>query len=147
MLGLRSCDEHKDIEKVQCFMGETVLIHEGNYEVIVHSCETLDAINYLNKNGDIVTEVGNFIAVKFDIKQLENSDINNHDLDANDFKLKDHTGAVIPLNDILGLVNIDAADMIVTMDENQYYVSDANIETRNAIKDYRKFIEKSYGKV
>ena len=136
LLGLRSCDEQKKIKNVQCFMGESVLIHDDNYEIIVNSCRTLDEISYLNKKGETINDNGNFIAVEFIIKQLEKSNKNGHKLDENDFKLKDHTGAHIPLNDILGLVNIDALDIIVNMDENKYYVSDADFDTRNAIEDY-----------
>jgi len=79
------------------YIGEEVNLHD-EYLVTVDSIEEMSSINVLNNEGDTELFLINgvdthFIVVTITLKRQSISNPKeNHDLDRNDFKLKDHTG-------------------------------------------------------
>lgn len=57
-------------------------------------------------------------------------------LDTNDFKLRNHSGVYLPLNDIMSLFDIDAVDVHIDTDENGFVMSDAEFSNKKAVKDF-----------
>ena len=139
ILGTKSCKSTDTIETVEAkyFMNETVVVHD-NYDVIVYYAKSVETIAYLKHKNDEEKTVlqGNYIEVNLDITQKIESTIKNHKLDANDFKLRDHSGVYLPLNDIMSLLDINAVDVHIDTDEKGFVRSTAKFDNKNAVKDY-----------
>lgn len=137
--GVKSCKSTDTIETVEAkyFMNETVVVHD-NYDVIVYYAKSVETIEYLkNKNDEEKTVLqGNYIEVNLDISQKVDSTLKSHKLDANDFKLRDHSGVYLPLNDIMSLFDINAVDVHIDTDEKGFVRSTAKFNNKNAVKDY-----------
>ena len=135
ILGLRSCSS-PEVTEAKYFISDSVEVHQ-NFNIKVLSAKTVSTISILKKVEDDAktTKEGNFIAIEVEVCRKPGSQ-KDHKLDANDFKLKDHTGLYIPLNTIMSFFNIDAVDMHIDTDENGFIRSDIDFSTRKAIKDY-----------
>ena len=135
LFGLRSCSA-PEVTEAKYFISDSVEVHQ-NFNIKVLSARTVSTISILKKENDssITMIEGNYIAVEVEVFKNSTSE-KEHKLDANDFKLKDHTGLYIPLNTIMSFFNIDAIDMHIDTDENGFIRSDVDFPTRNAIKDY-----------
>lgn len=136
ILGTKSCSKDEKIE-AKYFISDIVDLHD-EFNLEVKSARTVNSIDILkNKDAAEKTTIeGNFIAVEIELAQKTSSSKKSHVLDANDFKLKDHTGLYLPLNTLMGLVNIDAMDMYVQTDEEGFVKSDISFSTRKAVSDY-----------
>ena len=135
IFGLRSCSA-PEVTEAKYFISDNVVVHES-FNIKVLSGRTVSTISIL-KNEDESSKTmqeGNYIALEVEVFKNAKSE-KEHKLDANDFKLKDHTGLYIPLNTIMSFFNIDAVDMHIDTDENGFIRSDVDFSTRNAIKDY-----------
>ena len=139
LFGLKSCQQRDTIETVEAkyFMGDTVIVHE-NYEVKVNCAKTVDTIFYVKKKSDSekTTLQGQYIEVNLDVTKSLDSELKNHKLDANDFKLRNHSGVYLPLNTIMAFFDIDMVDVHIDTDENGFVMSTADFSNKNAIKDY-----------
>lgn len=124
------------------FMQENVSFHDNNYIINISEARTVDSIEYKDKKGNNIVANGNFIKVSFKINQLSSSTISSHKLDFDDFKLKDHSGVYIPMNDIMTFFDIDALDMHLSFDNNELLMSNADFSTKKAINDYSWYGEK-----
>lgn len=135
IFGFKSCSNPEVIE-AKHFMTNNVEIHE-NFNIKVLSARTVSTISILKKENDTSKNIknGNFIAIEVEISKNAGS-TKEHKLDINDFKLKDHTGVYLPLNDIMSFFNIDAVDLYVYTDENGFIISDVDFSTKKAIKDF-----------
>ena len=135
----KGCDSTDTIEtvKAEYFMNQTVKVHEG-YEVKVNYAKTVDSISYMKEKHDTekTTLQGNYILVNLDLTRNLDSTARTHDLDVNDFKLRDHNGVYLPLNDIGSLIDMDMFDVHFITDENGSIISEADFDNKNAIKDY-----------
>lgn len=135
IFGLRSCSA-PEVTEAKYFISDNVVVHES-FNIKVLSARTVSTISIL-KNEDESSKTmqeGNYIALEVEVCKKAGSQ-KDHKLDVNDFKLKDHTGLYIPLNNIMSFFNIDAVDMHIDTDENGFIRSDVDFSTRNAIKDY-----------
>lgn len=139
IFGTRNCKSNNTIETVEAkyFMNEAVEVH-GNFNVTVYYAKTVNSISILKKKNDVekVDLIGNYIEVNLDITKHIDSTENNHKLDSNDFKLRNHSGVYLPLSDILGLFDINALDVHIDTDENGFVMSSADFDNKNAVKDY-----------
>lgn len=118
------------------FMNENVLFHSNNYDVKVNSVKNFNTIEILNKNKEKEKLEGYFISINLNIKQNENSTLKPHKLDKDDFKLKDHTGVYLEINEFASLVGIDAFDLHYDTREGNHVVSSTDFNTVKAIEDY-----------
>lgn len=135
-LAIKSCGEKPDYSKADAyFVDESAPLHGNNYWIRVLGAETKESISIKREKNDEEPTVltGHFIAVKICIKQNSDSK-KQHELDVDDFKLKDHTGTHIPLNDILSIIDVDAPDLIVG--SSDFIDSDVSFPTEEAIEDY-----------
>ncbi len=139
IFGVKSCKSSDTLETVEAkyFMGETVVVHK-NFDIKVHYAKTVESISYVRRKGEIelTTLQGNFIEVNLDVTKQDESTAKNHKLDVNDFKLRDHSGVYLPLNDIMSLFDINAVDVHIDTDENGFVRSSADFSNKNALKDY-----------
>lgn len=139
IFGKKSCNSNNTIETVEAkyFMNETVTVH-NNFDIKVYYAKTVNSISYIKNKKDINKTVlqGNYIEVNLDITQRENSTKDSHKLDPNDFKLRNHSGVYLPLNDIMSLFDIDAMDVHIDTDENGFVMSSADFSNKNAVKDF-----------
>lgn len=139
ILGTKSCKSNDTIETVEAkyFMNETVIVHES-FEVKVYSAKTVNSIEYLkSKKDNFKTSIsGNYIEINLDITKLDDGTENNYELGASNFKLRNHSGVYLPLNDIMGLFDINALDVHIDTDENNFVMSNANFSNKKAIKDF-----------
>lgn len=137
--GARNCKSNHTIETVEAkyFMNEMVEVH-SNFNVTVYYAKTVNSISILKKKNDVekVDLIGNYIEVNLDITKHVDSTEDNHKLDTNDFKLRNHSGVYLPLSDILGLFDINALDVHIDTDENGFVMSSADFDNKNAVKDY-----------
>ena len=139
LFGVRSCHQRDTIETVEAkyFMGDTVVVHQ-NYEIKVNYAKTVNFVSYLKKKGDSEKTIlqGEYIEVNLDVTKSLESELKNHKLDANDFKLRNHSGVYLPLNTIMAFFDIDMVDVHIDTDENGFVMSTADFSNKNAIKDY-----------
>jgi hypothetical protein len=139
IFGVRSCKSNNTIETVEAkyFMNEVVEIHD-NFDIKVYYAKTVDSISYQKEKDSTekTTLTGNYIEVNLDITKNIDSEEEDHKLDVNDFKLRNHSGVYLPLNDIMGLFNIDALDVHIDTDENGFVMSEADFSNKNAVKDF-----------
>lgn len=134
IFGIKSCS--KEISYLNNFMNDEVKIHDDNYNVKILSAKTVDEIEVKNNKNENLCISGNFIKVDIELTQNESSLLKPHKLDCNDFKLKDHNGVHLPLNDIMGLVDINAIDMQIIFNSDGAINSDVKFSTRNAVQDF-----------
>ena len=132
--GFKGCNT--DYENMQVnFINEEVALHGEMYKIEVLHAEMQNSI-YIkeNENSDILTaKHGNFVSVTVCVtKCIDGED--NHILDNNDFKLKDHTGTKIPMSQILDMIEITGFDVIVDKDDT--LISNSSFTTTKAIEDY-----------
>ena len=139
IFGFKSCKSNATIETVEAkyFMNETVKVHD-NYEIKIYYAKTVDSISYQKEKNSTekITLTGNYIEVNLDITKNIDSTEKDHKLDVNDFKLRDHSGVYLPLNDIMSLFDINALDVHLDTDENGFVISEADFDNKNAIKDF-----------
>lgn len=107
------------------FINEDFSLHSDNYNVKVNSIKNIDYVEILNKNKEQETIEGYFIFININIKQNEDSKLKTHKIDKNDFKLKDHTGIYLELNEFADLVGLSAMDL--------------HLDTKEGRKSYNKF--------
>ena len=133
---IKSCNAKPNYETMNAnFIGEEVALHGENFLIKVLSASTVDKITIKeSKTSKTLSELeGHFIAVTISIKQDPNSK-RTHSLDRNDFKLKDHTGTLIPTSYILGLIDVTAPDIYA--DKGDRIDSNISFSTQKPIKDY-----------
>ena len=139
LTGTKSCKSNDTIETVEAkyFMNELVLVH-NNFYVKVNYAKTVESISYIKKkdSNEKETITGNFIEVNLEITKISDSTEKDHTLDTNDFKLRNHSGIYLPLNDIMALFNIDAIDVHIDTDEKGFIMSDSNFDNKKAVKDF-----------
>lgn len=139
LFGVKSCKQRDTIETVEAkyFMGDTVVVHQ-NYEIKVNYAKTVYSVSYFKKKGDSEKTIlqGEYIEVNLDVTKSLDSELKNHKLDANDFKLRNHSGVYLPLNTIMAFFDIDMVDVHIDTDENGFVMSTADFSNKNAIKDY-----------
>lgn len=142
IFGITRCSKKNDVVESNFFLNENVDLHNGEYMIYVHEAYTTDSIEIINKNGKTDTKSGNFINVKLTIKQNSDSSLKMHSIDANDFKLKNHTGVYLPLNDIMGAIGWDAIDVHIDDVDGGHVMSSADFSTVNkCVEDY-EYIDK-----
>lgn len=133
---IKSCNKETNYETVNAnFIGEQVSLHGDNFSVQVLDVTTESKISIKdNKDSEELTEKqGYYIAVTLEIKQGIGCK-EPHVLDDNDFKLKDHTGTIVPIGDILDCIDVTAPDF--RADKGDSINSNASFSTRKAIRDY-----------
>lgn len=142
ILGTKSCKSNDTLETVEAkyFMGETIVVHE-NFDIKVHYAKTVESISYVRNKGDneLTTLQGNYIEVNLDVTKQVDSNEKNHKLDIDDFKLRNHSGVYLPLNDIMSLFDINAVDVHIDTDDNGFVKSSADFSNKKALKDYSWF--------
>lgn len=110
------------------FLNERANLHE-EYIISVTSIGKLDNIYvYKNKNdtekSEVIGTTKHYLYVELHIEHQGISDPQeNHELDMNDFKIKDHTG--VQIDNITFVESFEAAE-----------ISKVDFATRNAIEDY-----------
>ena len=132
----KSCNQEIDYETANAnFIEEEVALHGENFSVQVIEARTVSEIIIRNnkRSSETTEKQGHYIAVTVKIKQNEDNE-KSHVLDRNDFKLKDHTGTIVPLGDILACIDVTAPD--VRVDNGDLINSNASFRTRKAEKDY-----------
>ena len=134
--GLTKCQKTDEVYYTNIFLGEEFSLHDDNYIGIAKSAFSADSIDIIDKNNETKHLDGHFICIDFCIFQKEESKLKVHKIDANDFKLKDHTGVHVPASDIASMMGWDMIDYRWDQAKNGFVVSSADFETRNAIKDY-----------
>ena len=135
-LGVTKCKKDDEVIYTNTFLGETVELHDSNYLVTVNNAQTFEEITIKNKKDQDQTLNGHFIKVVLTISQDLDSIFKTHKFDADDFKLKSHTGVYIPLNDIGSLVGWDMIDYHWDQAKNGFLISSAKFSTKKAVKDY-----------
>ena len=145
IFGTTKIHKDNDVVETNYFLNENVMIHDDNFCVKVTNAYTNNQIEILTKNNEAEVKTGTFICVELLISQTCNSELGPHTLDVNDFKLKDHTGVHVPLNDIMSMLDLDAIDIHFDSKDGGHVMSSAEFSTKSAIKDYNyidKIIEK-----
>lgn len=145
IFGTTKIHKDNDVVETNYFLNENVMIHDDNFCVKVTTAYTTNQIEILTKNNEIKVKTGTFICVELLISQTGNSELDPHTLDVNDFKLKDHTGVYVPLNDIMSILDLNAIDVHFDSKDGGHVMSSAEFSTKSAIKDYNyidKIIEK-----
>lgn len=135
-LAIKSCGAKPNYEGMDAFfVNEDAPLHDDNYSIKVVDATMKDSISIKSsRDADTLTILdGNFVAVEICITQKVHSE-KEHKLDANDFKLKDHTGTIIPLSMIMDAIDVTAPDFRV--DRGDSVDSNASFTTVTAIKDY-----------
>lgn len=136
--GITTCKAREPID-TNVYYNDDINFHNDNYNIKIHDVVFSYSLVILNKDNVEETKEGNFIKLSLSIKENKNSELPNHKLDCNDFKLKDHTGVIVPINDVLGMVGWDGIDIHYDSEQNNYVISSLNFSTRNSIKDYSWF--------
>ena len=135
-LGITKCHYYNEVTYSNTFLNEELGLHNNCYIVIVNNAFSTDHITYINKNKQSTLKEGHFIGVSLSIVQLSKDTKDNHVIDNDDFKLKDHTGIHVPANQIAGLVGWDMIDYHWDQKKNGFVVSSADFKTEKAINDY-----------
>lgn len=121
------------------FIGDSIPLHDGNYNLTVNYAKTTNEVTILNKKGDEKTILGNFIVVNITISKDELSELNIYKIATNDFKLKDHTGIYVPLNSIMGAMGWDAINVHIDDKKGGHIMSSTKFPTKNSLKDYHYY--------
>ena len=134
--GVTRCNAYNEIIYTNTFLNEPVALHNSNYLVIVNNAKTVEEIVVIDKKDQEQKLNGHFIKVELNVSQNEDSKFKTHKFDLDDFKIKDHTGVYIPLNEIASLVGWDMIDYHYDQAKNGFLISSASFSTKKAIKDY-----------
>ena len=135
--GTTKCAKANDVVYTNFFLGEECELHDGNYVVTVTSAETKEEINVLSKSGAQERLTGHYADIGLTIYQKEESKEQAHTFDRDDFKLKDHTGVYLPLNDIGSIVDWNMIDIHIDNKSNGFVISSADITTQKAVNDFQ----------
>lgn len=136
---------HNNVIQTNHFIGDCVSLHKDNYALKILSAENIKEVEILKDDNTAESLKGNFISVKLSIIQNEQSELKEHLIDRNDFKLKDHTGVYLPLNDIMGAIGFDFVDVHIDETENGYFISSTDFQTVSCLEDY-SYIDKEINK-
>lgn len=129
----------EDVVMHNYFIGEHVPLHDGNYDLVINAAENRNEVSIKEKNGGIKIVQGNFIVINLTIFKNENSQLKVYKIGSGDFKLKNHTGVYMPLNEILGAFGWDALDIHVDEKNGGHIMSSTNFSTIKAMKDYNYY--------
>lgn len=140
--GLTKCSKNNEVVETNYFLYEIIPLHDSNYNVIINNVSSFNNITILNKKNTEKNISGNFIGIDIQITQNANSNLKPHKFDTNDFKIKNHTGVYVPLNDIMEPIGWDGIDVHIDDKEGGHVMSSANFSTTNCIKDFN-YINKS----
>ena len=124
---------------VLIWVGDSFILH-NKYECCINYANTISEYNCLRE--DMVTYdlfENKFIEVNITIKGTESLGDNIHKLDKDDFKLKDHNGVLIPMNDIMSILGWNGIDIHWDVDDNGCVVSTADFDTIEPVIDYTWF--------
>lgn len=113
------------------FIGEKANLHKEYYVTVLGTSinEKIEILQYENETNksELIGTASHFIGVKVKIEHQKLDNLKeNHSLDLDDFKVKDHTGIQI------GNVNLFSK-------ENGLALEKTNFKTREAVKDYTWF--------
>lgn len=136
IIGTTRCAKENDVVETNHFLNEKIPIHNGNYDLEVHDVKNIEVIYVKNKKGELVELNGQYICVNLTVFQKNDSSIDSHKIDSNDFKLKDHTGVYLPLNNIMGALGWDAIDIHIDSKDGGYVISSTDFTTTNTFEDY-----------
>lgn len=134
--GTTKIAKKNDVVAANYFLNETVQIHDSNYILIVNEVKNYNTLTIKDKKGNEKLVEGYFICVNISISQNENSLLKSHKIDKNDFKIKDHTGVYVPLNDIMGVVGWSAIDVHFDDSDGGHVMSSTNFKTTTLYEDY-----------
>lgn len=140
--GLTKCSKNEQPAETNHFICEDVLIHDSNYTVNIPRAYSTNTITILDKNNKIKELKGLFICVEISIFQDEDSKLESHTFDYNDFKLKNHTGVYMPLNEIMGAIGWDGIDIHIDEKDGNHIMSSVDFDTIKSVKDYN-YIKKT----
>ncbi len=136
IFGMIKIRDKNEVVRTNFFLQEKVPIHNNNYTLIVNKVGNYESITIKDKKGKERIVNGKFIGVNITITQNEDSSLRNHKIDRDDFKIKDHTGVYVPLNDIAGAVGWDAIDIHIDDSDGGHVMSSVDFQTTKAYKDY-----------
>jgi hypothetical protein len=141
IFGTTKIQKDNEVVETNNFLNENVMLHNDNFSVEATRAYTANQIEILSKDKNTETKTGTFICVELFVTQTGDSKLEPHTLDTNDFKLKDHTGVYIPLNDIMSILDLHAIDVHIDSKDGGHVMSSANFLTQSAVKDYN-YIDK-----
>lgn len=133
---LTKCNSEEQVVRFNYFLNEPAPIHDDNYSLTVNSAYSTSSRQIINKELVSQDVEGYLICIEVTLTQYEASNLKKHPLDANDFKLKNHTGVYVPLNDIMGALGWDAIDVHIDEDGGGHVMSSTDFSTRNCLMDY-----------
>jgi hypothetical protein len=133
---IKACGAESGVIDSNFFINEPAPVHDGNYTIVVNRAFSTNKVKILDKKKDLKEVNGFLICVDVTLTQSENSVLKAHKFDANDFKLKNHTGVYIPLNTILGALGWDGIDVHIDEKGGGHVMSSIDFSTRSCLKDY-----------
>jgi len=136
VIGTTKNAKKNDIVETNYFLNETVPVHDNNYKLIINEVKNYNFITIKDKKGNEKVVEGYFIGVNITILQNDSSQLKSHKIDKNDFKIKDHTGVYVPLNEIMGAVGWDAIDVHFDDADGGHVMSSTQFKTTNLYKDF-----------
>ena len=136
VIGTTKNGKKNDIVETNYFLNETVPVHDNNYKLIINEVKNYNFITIKDKKGNEKVVEGYFIGVNITILQNDSSQLKSHKIDKNDFKIKDHTGVYVPLNEIMGAVGWDAIDVHFDDADGGHVMSSTQFKTTNLYKDF-----------
>lgn len=134
-LMVKNCNKKPDYNASDAyFINENVELHDGEYLLKVISTETVNNISvYDNNKKAYIEKDGRYLAVTLTIDKIKETELKR--LDVNDFKLKDHTGVYLPVQEIAMLIDVSVPQTYYKCSRD-IIQSDVKFTTRSAIKDY-----------
>ena len=136
VIGTTKIAQKNDVVETNYFLNEIVPVHDNNYELIINEVKNYNSITIKDKKGNEKVVEGYFICVNISISQNESSQLKSHKIDKDDFKIKDHTGVYVPLNDIMGAVGWDAIDVHFDDTDGGHVMSSTKFKTTTLYEDY-----------
>lgn len=136
VIGTTRIAQKNDIVETNYFLNETVPVHDNNYNLIINEVKNYNYITIKDKKGNEKVVEGYFIGVNITILQDENSQLKSHKIDRDDFKIKDHTGVYVPLNEIMGAIGWDAIDVHFDDADGGHVMSSTQFKTTTLYKDF-----------
>lgn len=133
---ITKCGSEDQVIRSNYFLYEPAPVHDENYALTVNSVYSTTSAHILNKDFVSQDMNGFFICLEVALTQSEGSNLKKHLLDTNDFKLKNHTGVYVPLNEIMGALEWDAIDVHIDEDGGGHVMSSLDFSTRNCLKDF-----------
>ena len=134
--GTTRCATRDETFTTNVFLDEQFSVHDDDYVARVNSAKTISKAEIINSAGEKETISGHFAEIDFEIFQKEGSTQKPHAFDQNDFKLKDHTGVYLPLNDIGAAIGWDLLDVRWDKKDDGLVISSADIQTKEALNDF-----------